>query len=254
MIRNASAPSHAHRNAEHSRRAILEAAKHEFGELGVDGARIDSIARYAGVNKALLYYYFHDKESLYGAVLDDVFSARFQGLKAILDSDLAPGEKILRFARQHFDYVSGQDCFPRLVQYEIMRAARGTSRHLPRLIESFFAPLMREVTAIIHRGMAERQFRPVDPENLVLSIVGVNVFHVLSAPVRKGMSETQALVADSISERRAATLDFIAASIFSNRDEGIRLAASIVTEPAAPVVVMPAGGARPIRGKSRQPI
>ncbi len=74
-------PGRAHRNAEHSRRAILEAAMREFAELGVDGARTDSIARSAGVNKALLYYYFHNKESLYGAVLDDVFSARFQGLK-----------------------------------------------------------------------------------------------------------------------------------------------------------------------------
>ncbi len=163
-------PGRAHRNAEHSRRAILEAAKHEFAELGVDGARTDSIAHSAGVNKALLYYYFRNKESLYGAVLDDVFSARFQGLKRILDSELAPGEKILRFARQHFDYVSGQDCYPRLVQYEMMRASRGASKHLPRLVESFFAPLMREVTAIIRRGIAERQLRPVDPGHLMLSI------------------------------------------------------------------------------------
>ena len=119
----------------------------EFAELGVDGARTDSIARSAGVNKALLYYYFHNKESLYGAVLDDVFSARFQGLKRFWTASWLPGEKILRFARQHFDYVSGQDRYPRLVQYEMMRASRGASKHLPRLVESFFAPLMREVTA-----------------------------------------------------------------------------------------------------------
>ena len=70
----------------------------EFAELGVDGARTDSIARSAGVNKALLYYCFRNKESLYGAVLDDVFSARFQGLKRILDSELAPGEKMIEYA------------------------------------------------------------------------------------------------------------------------------------------------------------
>ena len=176
----------AHRNAEHSRRLILEAAKLQFAELGADGARTDSIARAAGVNKALLYYYFGSKESLYGAVLDDVFSVRFQGLKRILDSDLAPGEKILRFARQHFDYVCGQDCYPRLVQYEIMRASRGASKHLPHLVESFFAPMMREVTSIIRHGIAARQLRPIDPGHLVLSIIGVNVFHVLSAPCPKG--------------------------------------------------------------------
>jgi len=229
-------PIRTHRNAEHSRRAILEAAQREFAELGVDGARTDSIARSAGVNKALLYYYFRNKESLYGAVLDDVFSARFQGLKKILDSDLAPGEKILRFARQHFDYICGQDSYPRLMQYEMMRARRGASKHLPRLVESFFAPLMRGATSVIRQGIAEQQLRPVDPGHLMLSIVGVNVFHVLSAPVRDAMNRTKDRMPDSVAERRAATLDFIAASIFSNRDEGIRLAAGIVAEPALPPV------------------
>jgi len=238
----------AHRNAEHSRRSILEAAKLQFAELGVDGARTDSIARAAGVNKALLYYYFGSKEALYGAVLDDVFSVRFQGLKRILDSDLAPGEKILRFARQHFDYVSGQDCYPRLVQYEMMRASRGASKHLPRLVESFFAPMMREVTSVIRRGIDGRQFRPIDPGHLVLSIIGVNVFHVVSAPVRKAMSQIEAPMPDSLAERRAAILDFIAASIFSDRDEGIRLAARIVAEPALAPGQAPDQTEYPIRG------
>jgi AcrR family transcriptional regulator len=252
MTESTHIPGRAHRNAEHSRRAILEAAMREFAELGVDGARTDSIARSAGVNKALLYYYFRSKEALYGAVLDDVFSARFQGLKRILDSDLDPGEKILRFARQHFDYVSGQDCYPRLVQYEMMRASRSASKHLPRLVESFFAPLLREVTTIIRLGIAELQFRPVEPGHLVLSIVGINVFHVLSAPVRKVMNQTKEQhISDSLAERRAAILDFIAASIFSDRDEGIRLAAMIAAEPALTPVHAPDETRQSIRGDQK---
>ena len=240
-------PSRPAKNAEQSRRAILEAAKKEFGELGVDGARTEAIARAAGVNKALLYYYFTDKEALYGAVLDDVFAMRFQVLGSILESELPAGEKILRFARQHFDYVSGEDHYPRLVQYEMMRAAGGNSPHLPRLIQSFFRPMLARVTAVVRQGIAERRLRPVDPVHLVLSIIGVNVFHVLSAPVLKGLPlspQTRhrplpgtppvapAKSRDLIAERRAATLDFITASIFTDRDEGIRLAARIVGEPA----------------------
>ena len=57
-----------------SRAAILEAAVAEFADDGIAGARTDAIARAAGVNKALLYYYFKDKEALYGAVLDRVFA------------------------------------------------------------------------------------------------------------------------------------------------------------------------------------
>jgi hypothetical protein len=108
---------------------------------------------------------------------------------------------------------------------------------------------MREVTAIIRRGIAERQFRAVDPGNLMLSIVGVNVFHVLSTPVRKAMSQTKDRISGSVAERRAATLDFLAASIFSDRDEGIRLAATIVAEP-----VLPASAPRPMPGAIQPPI
>src|ERR1700756_2467219 len=59
---------------EESRAAILAAAAYEFAEHGIAGARTDTIAHEARVNKALLYYYFKDKETLYGAVLDDPFS------------------------------------------------------------------------------------------------------------------------------------------------------------------------------------
>ena len=58
---------------EESRAAILKAAVREFAEEGVAGARTEAIAHSAGVNKALLYYYFKDKEALYRAVLEQVF-------------------------------------------------------------------------------------------------------------------------------------------------------------------------------------
>src|SRR5690348_16703996 len=91
---------------EESRAAILQAAAQEFAEHGIAGARTDEIAREARVNKALLYYYFKDKETLYGAVLDDAFS----GLKAtvfrVLDSELPPREKMMAYAGAYFDFVA----------------------------------------------------------------------------------------------------------------------------------------------------
>src|SRR6478752_10136484 len=80
---------------EESRAAILQAAAHEFAEHGIAGARTDAIAREARVNKALLYYYFKDKETLYGAVLDDAFSGLKNTVFQVLDGPLPPGEKIM---------------------------------------------------------------------------------------------------------------------------------------------------------------
>src|ERR1700687_1199030 len=90
------------RNAAASRTAILEHAIAEFAAQGVAGARTAAIAEAAGVNKALLYYYYKDKESLYAASLEAVFGGFVEALMPLLESALPPGEKLLRFARAHF--------------------------------------------------------------------------------------------------------------------------------------------------------
>src|SRR6476620_12092718 len=86
---------------EQSRAAILKAAVREFAREGVAGARTDAIARAAGVNKAFLYYYFKDKDTLYGAVLDQAFGGLTSTLLKILDLDLPPRKKILAYAGGH---------------------------------------------------------------------------------------------------------------------------------------------------------
>src|SRR4051812_34792975 len=99
-------------NPEATRGAILEAALHEFATEGVAGARTDAIARAAGVNKALLYYYYKDKEALYGAVLDHVFSGLIARVGQVLDQEMPPREKILAYAGAHFDYIAESPVFP----------------------------------------------------------------------------------------------------------------------------------------------
>ncbi|HWP12149.1 MAG TPA: helix-turn-helix domain-containing protein, partial [Ramlibacter sp.] len=58
------------RDADRSQATILTAARDEFAEHGLGGARMDRIAERAGLNKRLIYYYFEDKEQLFRAVLE----------------------------------------------------------------------------------------------------------------------------------------------------------------------------------------
>ena len=109
---------------EESRAAILQAAAREFAEHGIAGARTDAIAREANVNKALLYYYFKDKETLYGAVLDEAFSGLRMAVFRVLDSDLPPREKILAYVGAYFDFIASNQIYPRLMQREMMHARR----------------------------------------------------------------------------------------------------------------------------------
>ena len=118
------------RQPEESRAAILKAAAGEFSREGVAGARTDAIARAAHVNKALLYYYFKDKEALYAAVLDHIFGGLSACVLEVLSRDLPPREKIIAYIGAHFDYAAGHHLTSRIVQSEMLRAGRGKGRYV----------------------------------------------------------------------------------------------------------------------------
>src|ERR1700683_1929389 len=131
---------------EESRAAILHAAAKEFAELGIAGARTDAIAREAHVNKALLYYYFRDKETLYGAVLDNAFSGLKTTVFRALDSNLPPREQIMAYAGAYFDFIASNQMYPRLMQREMMRAREGKSQHIDKVIKTYFQPIFARVS------------------------------------------------------------------------------------------------------------
>ena len=204
---------------EESRAAILQAAIREFSREGVAGARTDAIARAARVNKALLYYYFKDKDSLYGAVLDEVFGGLTATVMNVLSRDLPPKEKILAYAGAHFDYVASHPSYPRIVQSEMMRAGRGSGGHLERIAKQYFRPLFSKISEVLRAGQAAGDFRQVDPLQFVPSMIAVIVFYFTNAPVMRIMTGTDPLAPDRIAQRRAAVLDFVSAALFRHADE-----------------------------------
>jgi TetR/AcrR family transcriptional regulator len=199
---------------EESRAAILEAAAHDFAELGIAGARTDAIAREARVNKALLYYYFKDKETLYSAVLDEAFSGLKQTVFRALDSDLPPREKVMAYVGAYFDFVASNQMYPRLMQREMMRARAGHSPHLDRIVKNYFQPIFVRVGELLRKGIAEGEFRQVNPAHFVPSMVAMVVFYFSGAPMMQKIVGFDPLTPQRIAERRAAVLDFISAALF----------------------------------------
>ena len=211
---------------EESRAAILQAAAHEFAEHGIAGARTDAIATEAGVNKALLYYYFKDKETLYGAVLDDVFSGLKKTVFRVLDGDQPPREKILAYVGAYFDFIASNRLYPRLMQREMMRAREGQSPHIDKVIKNYIQPIFMRVAELIKKGTTEGEFRPVNPAHFVPSIVAMIVFYFSSAPMMQKIVGFNPLTPERIAERRASVLDFISAALFRperNARQGARL-------------------------------
>jgi TetR/AcrR family transcriptional regulator len=211
---------------EESRAAILQAAAFEFAEHGIAGARTDTIAREAHVNKALLYYYFKDKETLYGAVLDDAFAGLKNTVFKVLDSDLPPRDKILAYAGAYFDFIASNQLYPRLMQREMMRAREGQSPHIEKVIKNYIQPIFLRVSEVLRQGIAEGNFRPVNPAHFVQSIVAMIVFYFSSAPMMRKIVGFNPLTPERIAERRASVLDFISAALFlpqQNATQGARL-------------------------------
>src|SRR5246500_285610 len=148
---------------EESRAAILQAAAHEFAEHGIAGARTDAIARQAHVNKALLYYYFKDKETLYGAVLDDAFSGLKETVLRVLDGNESPRNKIMAYVGAYFDFIASNQLYPRLMQREMMRAREGQSQHIDKVVKEYIQPIFVRVSELMRMGIAQGAFRPVNP-------------------------------------------------------------------------------------------
>lgn len=222
-----------HSRREASRQAILQAALVEFAQEGLAGARMDAIAEAAAVNKALLYYYFQDKETLYGEILDRFFQKLSERVIAVCHQPGSAGHRFLSYARTHFDSVAESPYYAHIFMSELMSAGRGGSTHLDRLFAEYMRPIGATVLSLMQQGIDSGEFRAVDPNQFLPSAIGSIVHYFLTAPLReKFMPERHKPRQQVIQQRRAAVLDFIAAALFTDREAGIKLAAQVAAHPA----------------------
>ena len=94
------------RNREKTRAIILTTAERIFAQTGLAGARTDLIAKAAGVNKAMLYYYFKSKEDLYEAVVEDHFRRFNERALELLGSRGSARDVLLQYVSLHFDFIT----------------------------------------------------------------------------------------------------------------------------------------------------
>src|SRR5262252_3598235 len=186
---------------EESRAAILKAAIKEFAEHGIAGARTDAIAKSARVNKALLYYYYTDKEAIYEAVLDHVFRGLRDTVVPILESEAPPRQKLLDYLGAYFDYIAANPRFPRVVQGEWIRTGTERNPQMQRIAREYFSPIYQKLGEVLRQGIIAGDFRPVDPTHVIPSIVAVIVFYFSAAPVIKALLKIDPLSPERIAER-----------------------------------------------------
>jgi len=148
---------------------ILNAAEAIFLEYGYDKASTRLITKKAGVNIALLHYYFRDKQSLFNMmVIKRINFLRNQISQPVEGKD--PMEKLLNTIEHYLTLIFENQLFYRLMITELMRKDR---KDIVELIELFFNRMEMQISEIINKGMEMHFFRKVNKEVIVKNIIGL---------------------------------------------------------------------------------
>jgi len=163
-----------------ARQRIVHAATREFAERGYDGARIDAIGRAAGVNKALLYYYFPSKLELYRGLVLEHIAAAGRRLAAAADDARPARDVIPRMIEALVDLGAHRPAVPLLLVREILNGwGHLRDEDFPVLLGT-----ARPIAETVARGVAAGEFRPVPPLYVHLLIMGAMNFFFVSATAR----------------------------------------------------------------------
>jgi len=167
----------AQRDPDRTRSAILAAATVEFSAKGLDGGRVDEIARRSGVNKRMLYHYFGDKEGLYLAVLEASYAAIRTAELRLKLTDQHPIEGMRTLVRFTWDYLVAHPEFLSLLGTENLHRAANLKK-LPH-IRKLHSPLIGLISELLDLGVKQRVIRKgVDPMQLYISIAALGFFYL----------------------------------------------------------------------------
>ena len=147
---------------------ILDAAAKEFAEKGFDGARVDAIAKRAGINKAMLYYRVGDKEELYRrVVLRGQTGFQSAILKAMESTNTAP-ETMASILKGITENAAENRLMPSI----ILRELAGNAKTFPEQGREGLKKFLSTIRSMVTMGVEEGTFRDIDPTALQFMVTG----------------------------------------------------------------------------------
>ncbi len=211
-------PRREHETRRHDSRitkaTILRAAERIFAETGLAGARTEAIADSAGINKAMLYYYFKSKQGLYRAVLEANVEEFCRRAEQVLSQEGPAGTLLLNYVGNHFDFLSEHPYYARLFQHLLMT----DDKSLARIVETHLAPMSRRVIALIERGVKSGEFHPLDARHTAMSLVALTVFYFHAAPMIRRLGNIDAMDPAQRAHRRKEILRFVRYALFADAE------------------------------------
>ena len=170
-------------------REIFDAALQVFAQEGRHGARMQAIADAADINKAMLHYYFRDKETLYEEILGYTMQRFMASFGESLREAPTFEETLRTFIDGYVEFVRSDEAAMRLMVQENLAGGSLLGEHLREATKAGEAPpqiLVETIAAAVEAG----EIRPVDPQHTVLSVVSTCLFFFVAQPTVEIMHPT----------------------------------------------------------------
>jgi len=190
---------------------IFEAATLVFEEKGMDGARMQDIANKAGINKALLHYYFRTKDHLFDAVFQKLAGKLFAKFAPVFREDLTLEEKIRFFYREHITFMQENPRLPGFILNEINRNPARIRKFLKNIdFKKLWAMLAEQHKDELDKYNITKESIP----QIMTSIAAISVFPFAARGILEGIFENLGVDFDSyIEERKEFAAEFVIKAI-----------------------------------------
>ena len=196
------------RDADRSQGTILAAARDEFAEHGLGGARMDRIAERAAVDKKLIYYYFENKDRLFQAVLEEAYRGIRAAEQQLHLADLPAADALRALTTFTWNYYLSHPEFLTLLGSANLHRGRHLedSTHA-RAVNS---PLIETLAELLERGRRDGVFRGgVDPMQLYISIAALAYFYLSNNHTLSAIFGRDLMTAKARNERLSHMCDVI---------------------------------------------
>jgi TetR/AcrR family transcriptional regulator len=190
---------------------IFEAATEVFVEKGMDGARMQDIANQAGINKALLHYYYRTKEKLFTAVFEMVARKIFKKFAPVFDENLSLEDKIRFFFKEHISFLQENPKLPGFILNEVNRHPERIKKLLASIdFDNLWLTLYQQ-----HREEFKRyNITQASLPQLMISMVGISVFPFAAKGILEGILEKNNVdFNDFIEERKEFAAELVIKAI-----------------------------------------
>lgn len=186
---------------------ILKAAKDIFQQKGMNGARMQEIADNAGINKAMLHYYYCSKQKLFEAVFKSAVNLMAPKIIKIIETDEHLFDKIRNFTNKYISFISKHSFLPTFIIQELNR---NPAMIKEVLISKFDNSIGEKLKNQIKELVAKGEIKPIKPEHLLINIVSMSVFPFIAKPLLSAVlqkNETQ--YKQLIKERKTHVAAFV---------------------------------------------